>query len=89
MKRVYLVVIGRVQQVFYRRSVQKKAQELGLMGWARNTEDGSVEIIAEGPNEKVDEFIKWCWEGPPLAKVEDVQIEEQDHGGEFETFEII
>ena len=83
------MIRGRVQGVFFRRSARAKAREFGLLGWVRNAEDGNVEILAEGEPEKIDEFLKWCREGPPFAKVDNVTVEDQEQKEEkFTDFEV-
>ena len=86
MTRVDLLVIGRVQGVFYRASAQQEAMRLGLVGEIRNLPDGSVEVIAEGPKERLEELIAWCRTGPPAARVEDVRVRWSAPRGEFRTF---
>jgi len=88
MIRAKINVSGQVQGVFFRRSAKLKADSLGIAGWARNIDDGSVEVMAEGDREKVDEFIKWCKKGPPFAKVEKVEIEELKGIEGFSDFSI-
>lgn len=66
------VIIGLVQGVFFRAQAKEKANELGLMGFVKNLNDGGVEIHAEGPEVKLKEFEKWCHKGPPGAVVENV-----------------
>lgn len=75
MKRWRIVISGEVQGVFYRASAQRKASELGITGWARNKEDGTVEIEAQGTLEILNTLVKWCHEGPPDAEVEKVRVE--------------
>jgi acylphosphatase len=70
--RARIVVRGRVQGVWYRGSARDEARSLGLVGWARNRADGSVEILAQGPATALDRFVEWCREGPPLARVRSV-----------------
>jgi acylphosphatase len=70
--RARIVVRGRVQGVWYRGSAQEEARRLGLVGWARNRPDGSVEILAQGAPAALDRFVEWCREGPPLARVRSV-----------------
>ena len=77
MKSLKLIVHGRVHGVFYRQSTLKKATELNLNGTVRNCHDGTVEIIAEGKEEKIAELIKWCHHGPAQARVDQVDIHEQ------------
>ncbi len=66
---VHIVVHGRVQGVWYRGSAQSFATERGLTGWAKNCPDGTVEIHVEGDRAHLDEFVKWCRQGPPQAEV--------------------
>ncbi len=70
----HLVITGLVQGVFFRVETQRKARELGLTGWVRNCRDGSVEIHAEGPAEKLQELEQWCQTGPPRAMVGSVRM---------------
>lgn len=76
MKRLRIHVSGKVQGVFYRASTQAKAKELGLNGWVKNEEDGSVLIEAEGEEQKLDKLVEWCHQGPGAAQVEGVNTEE-------------
>lgn len=69
---VELKVIGIVQGVYYRKSTQEKARELGLRGWVKNNPDGSVSIKTVGKTSDIQGFIQWCWQGPPRAKVENI-----------------
>jgi acylphosphatase len=65
---------GRVQGVGFRAWTQDEAQALGLRGWVRNERDGSVAVLAAGPEARVDELIAELHRGPPGARVRDVQI---------------
>ncbi len=87
MKRVHLVIIGKVQGINFRHDAKKKAIELGITGWARNVDD-KVEIMAEGNEKRLEEFLEWCRQGPERALVEFVQIENEKYTGEFKKFEI-
>ncbi len=71
-------VSGRVQGVFYRATCVRKAQLLGLTGYARNLPDGRVEVLACGEAETVAQFIAWLWEGSPASKVTGVETSEAD-----------
>ena len=73
--RVKLKVFGRVQGVFYRQSARSRATALGLTGWVRNAEDGSVEIEAAGPADAVEDLVNWCWQGPPASTVTQVEVQ--------------
>ena len=72
-----LVVSGRVQGVAYRWSCLNEAERLGLRGWVRNLPDGRVEVVAEGTDRPLGKLLVWCREGPPLARVLDI---EEHHG---------
>jgi len=74
--------------VWFRASAQKKAQSLGLKGWARNRPEGSVEILAEGPEAALEALIAWCRKGPPTARVDEVREERSPATGEFRGFEV-
>jgi acylphosphatase len=81
-------ITGKVQGVWYRASAKDKAISLGLTGKIWNQPDGNVGALVQGPMNKIFEFIEWCKEGPPLAKVEEVLYEETIDVVRFESFEI-
>jgi acylphosphatase len=71
MKKHFTIKIsGLVQGVFFRASTKENADRLGINGFVRNEPDTSVYIEAEGEEEALNEFIKWCHHGPPRADVE-------------------
>lgn len=88
MKRIKLIVHGRVQGVFYRANTVEMGKKLGLTGYAKNLEDGTVEVVAEGQENELKELIKFCKEGPEHASVENVDMEFQSVTSEFSEFEI-
>lgn len=63
------VVTGRVQGVGYRAFVRRAAVRLGLAGMARNQPDGSVEVIAAGAEQALDDLAIALLTGPPLGRV--------------------
>jgi len=69
-------VRGRVQGVFFRDATAETARRLGVFGWVRNADDGTVLVHAEGPEEAVDELLGFLRQGPPSATVEDVAVED-------------
>ena len=75
-RRVALIISGRVQGVFYRREARREALKLGLSGFVRNENDGSVYAEAEGNDGAVGAFIRWCRRGPENARVEEVMVRE-------------
>jgi DNA ligase D-like protein (predicted 3'-phosphoesterase) len=74
-KALRVSVRGRVQGVGLRDSVRRRALELGVMGWVRNSEDGEVLIHAEAPGAALDRFVEFLRDGPALARVEGVAID--------------
>ena len=72
MVRVELRIEGKVQGVWFRASAQREARDRGLVGWVRNTSDGAVEAVVEGPRPQVEDFVAWCRQGPVGARVDDV-----------------
>jgi len=85
-KHVNIRVRGLVQGVFFRSSTRKKAKELGLTGFARNEDDGSVYIEAEGDAERLSDLIAWLHHGSGEAEVSNVDVSDGDVQG-FEDFE--
>lgn len=75
-RRVRAIISGRVQGVSYRANAATEASRLGISGWVKNREDGSVEIEAEGPDDHIAALLKWCESGPPAARVARVAVEE-------------
>lgn len=68
-------VTGRVQGVSFRWYTERRAAELGLTGWVRNHEDGSVRLEVQGPVDAVDELVAWLHEGPTSARVDGVRVD--------------
>ncbi|MEE8429097.1 MAG: acylphosphatase [Gammaproteobacteria bacterium] len=69
-------VSGRVQGVFFRASVRRQAQELGITGYVRNLPNNRVEVLACGEQGAVNTLRDWLWVGPSAARIEDVQCEQ-------------
>jgi acylphosphatase len=86
--RAHLFVSGRVQGVSFRWYTQRKAQELGLVGWVRNLWDGRVEVVLEGEEKTVQQMVNWCHVGAPSAQVDQIEASYQDPTGEFKRFRI-
>lgn len=87
-RRVHITVSGRVQGVFFRANTQEVAQRLGLSGYVRNLPDGRVEVVAEGEEGALQRLVDWCHRGPPLARVERVEVRWENPTGEFSGFHI-
>jgi len=88
MRRVKILVSGRVQGVYFRMFTQNKAKHFDIKGGAKNLPDGRVEIIAEGVHYSIESFIKWCHRGPITARVDNVEIIELESDEALTSFEI-
>ncbi|MEO9525517.1 acylphosphatase [Marinobacter alexandrii] len=87
-KRWSLLISGLVQGVYYRASTETQATKLGLTGFARNLADGRVEVVAEGTEDQLQQLKSWCEIGPTAARVDSVEVSEQEATGEFTDFGI-
>ncbi len=88
MSTIHLHITGKVQGVFYRATAKKIAHQLNITGWIKNSKDGNVEAIATGNQDQLQEFIKWCEQGPENAKVKNVVVT-QEVEMPFDSFEIV
>ena len=70
----HILVKGKVQGVFFRKNTRQIAEALDITGWVKNTDDGDVEIFAQGDESKIEQLLSWCKQGPPRADVKDVEI---------------
>jgi acylphosphatase len=82
-----VIVRGRVQGVFFRDSVRQRAQAHGVAGWAVNRDDGAVEAVFEGSPEDVERLVRFARTGPPQARVDDVEVRDEEPEG-LRGFEI-
>jgi len=81
------LVRGRVQGVFFRSFVSRRASGLNLVDFVRNLSDGrTVEVIAEGPKPTLNDLLQHLKQGPPAADVEHVDVEWGQPTGEFSSF---
>jgi acylphosphatase len=81
-------VHGQVQGVSFRYYTLHRANGLGVCGFVRNHWDGSVEVVAEGEREAIDQLLSWLRIGPPSAYVERVDSQWDKPSGEFRRFEV-
>ncbi len=86
-KTVQIRVYGRVQGVGYRAWTAQKAKKLGLAGWVRNLTDGTVEGLVQGAPEAVDAIVAACQAGPSLARVTQVNTQEQADAEQVSGFQ--
>lgn len=83
-------ITGRVQGVGFRWWVRRQAGSLGLTGWVMNGDDErSVQILAEGPADRLDQLEERLWSGPEAARVEQVTSERTTASGEYDSFGIV
>lgn len=87
--RVRISVRGRVQGVWYRGSTRDQARRLGLRGWARNLADGSVEVVAEGDPDAIEQLVAWCRTGPPGARVTGITVQREPVRGDVQDFKVL
>jgi len=82
-----LWITGRVQGVWYRAWTAEQAQALNLTGYVRNRSDGRVEAVLSGPDHNVQAMISKCYQGPPLANVTEIQVEDAEDlsASDFQT----
>jgi len=87
-KAIYARIYGIVQGVGYRWFTKRVADELGIKGYVRNMDDGSVEVLAMGDKERLEAFFEKLREGPALSKVERIERREVEAKEPFQGFEI-
>jgi acylphosphatase len=76
-----VVVSGRVQGVFFRDTLRRRADAAGVAGWVENRADGAVEAIFEGDAEAVDQLVDFCRRGPSRAEVDSVEVTGEEPEG--------
>lgn len=86
--RLHARISGFVQGVYFRDTTRQRATALGLTGWVRNLTDGSVEVTAEGPRDKLESLLEFLRVGPGHARVDKVEADWPAATGEFAPFEI-
>jgi len=88
MERLHAVIRGDVQGVGFRYFVLRKAQQLGLRGWVRNNDDGTVELVAEGARQDLEQLKRAVGEGPRMARVDRVDTSWQSATGNLDRFDL-
>jgi acylphosphatase len=71
-----LMIRGTVQRIGMRVWIEREAIGLGLAGWVRNRRDGSVEVLLAGSHAAIAAMVERCWKGPPLAKIQSIDVSE-------------
>ena len=88
MQRVRIIVYGYVQGVLFRANTKRIAESLGLTGYAKNMPDGTVEVVAEGEEDKLKELVEFCKKGPEAAEVNKIDVKYGKASNEFDGFEL-
>jgi acylphosphatase len=88
MERLHAVIRGDVQGVGFRYFVQRNAGRLGLTGWVRNNDDGTVEVLAEGGRAELEQLKRALEEGPRMARVDRVEARWSEATGGLDGFDL-
>jgi len=88
MKRIHVWVSGVVQGVGFRYFTIRKARELEISGWVKNTHDGKVEFVAEGEEWQLKDFTEQVKVGPSHSSVRGIEVKEEGYQNEFKEFEV-
>jgi acylphosphatase len=88
-KRIHLIISGRVQGVGFRYFCQELAEHLRLTGYARNKVDGSVEVEAQGEEAAIERFAESVARGPQNALVKNVERDERNIIAQESSFEFM
>ena len=86
---VHISVYGEVQGTGFRTWTKEQADKLNLSGWTRKASDGSIEIFSQGEEEKINEFVSICWDGPNMAFIDEVLVKDTNPDDSFSVFEIL
>ena len=86
--RKHIYIHGKVQRVGFRAFIKQHAKKNNVHGWAKNLSDGRVEAILTGKKVNVKRLIKKIKKGPRMARVDKVDIFDEQYRGEFTTFSI-
>lgn len=89
MQQAHIFISGFVQGVSFRHFIRSEAQEHGVTGWVRNTNDGKVEAVLQGRRENVEKMIRLCRKGPFLAEVKNVEVSLEEIIEKYGDFEIV
>lgn len=70
--RIRILIEGRLQGMNFRYHTQQQAEKLGLVGFVRNLSDGRIEIDAQGEEDKIEQMLAWCQEGPQNTQIKSI-----------------
>ena len=88
-ERLEVIVFGKVQGVFFRQHVYRMGKKLGLVGEVENLPDTTVRVVAEGPREILEKFLRHVQIGSIQSEVENIEAEWYPIKYEFKSFDIV
>ncbi|MCX5855294.1 MAG: acylphosphatase [Deltaproteobacteria bacterium] len=88
-KRYHVHISGRVQGVCFRANALRAARSLGVTGWVRNLPGDRVEAVFEGEQKDAEAMLAWCRTGTPPARVDHLEVAEENATGRFTGFDIV
>ena len=86
---IHISIYGEVQGTGFRSWSKEQAKKFSLSGWVRKASDGSIEIFTQGEEEKINDFVSLCWDGPNMAFIDEVLIKEANSDDLISDFEIL
>lgn len=86
LKRLDLVISGKVQGIFFRQFIKQNATDLKLNGFVENKADGTVKVVIEGEEKDLQKLIELCKIGPKLSKINDIRLYWSNPTNEFKGF---
>ncbi len=88
MKRIHLFISGYVQGVGFRWYVERSARRINICGFVKNLRDGRVEVVAEGDDNLMKQFLQELKEGSFKGHIEEIKKVEEEYQGEYSNFTI-
>jgi acylphosphatase len=85
----YISIYGEVQGSGYRMWAKEQGSKLNLTGWARKASDGSIEMFVQGEEDKINDFVSLCWDGPNTAFIDEVLVKDTNLDDSISSFEIL
>ena len=89
MQASHISVYGEVHNIGFRNWAKELAVKLDLSGWVRKASDGSIEILIQGEEEPITNFLSLCWDGPKMAYVDDVLATESSSDSTLIEFKVL
>jgi acylphosphatase len=87
--RRHVFIKGFVQGVNFRNATKQEADQLGIVGWVKNLEDGRVEAVFEGTPDAIQRMIEWCKRGPPAARVDELKVGPESAASVLIRFQVV